>query len=229
VPLLSHARLGRYSGEDFIRFSDQGGNAENYGMFRTLLQETPIEDLNQIVARFDGLHQALKRADGVLTANADGDTSTNFQPAYDAIAELKLAVKKFIPEPEVEATGQGDSDGAPAASGGGGGGPSAGFSGGISSRRDVERAIDAICSYYERNEPGSPVPFVLRRAREWISLDFMAVLEDIAPGGIDEAAKILKSLRVAPSSSAGWNDGASSASSDEGWSSSTSNSDDGWS
>jgi type VI secretion system protein ImpA len=69
------------------------------------------------------------------------------------------------------------------------------FSGAINSRADVVRAIDQICVYYERNEPGSPVPFVLRRAKDWISLDFMAMLEDIAPGSLDEATKVLKSQR----------------------------------
>jgi hypothetical protein len=37
------------------------------------------------------------------------------------------------------------------------------------------------------------VPFILRRAREWSTLDFMAVLEDIAPGSLDEAGRVLRS------------------------------------
>jgi type VI secretion system protein ImpA len=229
VPLLSHPRLGRYSGEDLVRFADQGVNADGYGMFRALLEETPVEDLEALAAQVDGLLQAIRRADTVLTANAEGDTSTNFQPTYTSLGDLAKAVKSYLPEPEVESAGDDDGWSESGSSGGNTGGGGAGFTGGIGSRRDVERALDAICAYYARNEPGSPVPFVLRRAREWISLDFMAVLEDIAPGGIDEAGKILKSTRVASSSSAGWDDGASSSSSDDSWSSSSSDSDDGWS
>jgi predicted component of type VI protein secretion system len=66
--------------------------------------------------------------------------------------------------------------------------------------------IDAIAEYYARCEPGSPVPFALRRARDWVSLDFLSVLEDIAPNSIDEARRVLKNGRS--------NDGSDSWSSD---------------
>ena len=57
------------------------------------------------------------------------------------------------------------------------------------------RAIDAIAEYYARKEPGSPVPFALRRARDWVSLSFLEVLEDIAPNSLDEARRVLTNGR----------------------------------
>jgi type VI secretion system protein ImpA len=171
-----------------------------------LIEATPVEDIERIVARIAALKDALRRTDGALTAHAESDTSTNFQPAYDMVERLRKAVSAQLPG-EAEPVESGDL--AAPSSGGGqsaaSGGPA--FSGGINSRADVVRAIDAICAYYERNEPGSPVPFVLRRARDWISLDFMAVLEDIAPGSLDEATKVLKSQRSntgGESDSSGW-------------------------
>lgn len=222
---IAHPRLGRYSGADFVRFADEGSSAENYGMFRALLEETPVEDLESIHASIVAIKDALKRADSILDANAEGDTSANFAPTYQTLDELAKAVKSFLPEPEPE---PGEIAAGESGSRGGQGGSSESFSGGINNRRDVERALDGICAYYAKHEPGSPVPFALRRAKEWISLDFMAVLEDIAPGGIEEAGKILKSVRVASDSSASWDSGTSS-SSDAGWSSSSSSDDDGWS
>jgi type VI secretion system protein ImpA len=65
------------------------------------------------------------------------------------------------------------------------------LSGSVNSREDVLRALDAIGDYYRRKEPGSPVPVVLQRAREWVNLDFLAVLADIAPNGLDEAKRVL--------------------------------------
>jgi type VI secretion system protein ImpA len=192
--IVSHARLGSFSGADFIRFNDEGSAAENFGLFRALVEATPIEDLEAIVARIAALGTALRRADSALTSHAGDDTSINFQPAYDTIERLRKAVSAQLPTGADEAQ---PDDFAIQADGGGQPAPVSGksFAGAINSRADVVRAIDQICAYYERNEPGSPVPFVLRRAKDWISLDFMAMLEDIAPGSLDEATKVLKSQR----------------------------------
>lgn len=230
VPLIEHPRLGRYTGEEFIRFFDEGSGADGFGMFRAMIDAASDEDLQQIKVRLDGLRDAISRTDKVLTAQAEGDTATNFQPTYDAIDRIRRAVAAVLPhEAGAEANavttsaddGWGASASTPTASPQGG--PS--FSGGISSRDDVARAIDAICAYYLRHEPASPVPYALRRAKEWISLDFMAVLEDIAPGGLDEAVRVLKSGRTSDNGLSGWDDsssagagsGASAASSDSNW------------
>ena len=233
VPVLSHARLGSYSGLDFQRFLDEGGSAENYGMFRALLDETPGEQLTELVGRIDSLTEAIRRADRVMTDNAEGDTSTNFDPTYEVLKKLRRAVAAFAPEDKVEEPVE-EAPAETAKSGGqtgksGQDGP--GFSGAITNRSEVVRALDAICAYYSKFEPNSPVPLALRRVREWTSLDFMAVLEDIAPGGITEAGLVLKSQR-SPGSSAGsdnssWgNDGGGSGSG--GSQSSSSSNDDGW-
>lgn len=50
----------------------------------------------------------------------------------------------------------------------------------------VIRHIDEICEYYERVEPSSPVPILLKRARRLVGKSFVEVLKDIAPGGLME-------------------------------------------
>lgn len=57
----------------------------------------------------------------------------------------------------------------------------------IGSREEAIRMLDKICDYFERYEPSSPVPFLLKRARKWITKDFMAILNDLAPGGAEQA------------------------------------------
>lgn len=229
IPLIEHPRLGRYNGADFERFADQGSKAENFGMFRALMDATDAEALQQVVDRLDAVRGALRRVDAVLTNNADGDTGTNFSPTYEALDKIRRAVAKNLPS--VAETGGdvgSDSDSGQGSVSSGGGNSSSGpaFSGGINSRDDVVRALDAISAYYVRQEPSSPVPFALRRAREWISLDFMAVLQDIAPGSLDEAARVLKSGRSS-SDSGDWGGAAAPEAEGDAWSSPSS--DDGWS
>ncbi len=57
----------------------------------------------------------------------------------------------------------------------------------IASREDVVRTLDRICEYFDRYEPSSPVPFLLKRARNLVNKDFMAILRDLAPGGTEQA------------------------------------------
>lgn len=192
VVLIEHPRLGVYTGADFERFRLNGDSEDGYGMFRALLAETPEDDLQAVIDRLGGISDSIRRADTVMTANADGDTATNFQPTYEAIDSLRQGVAAFMNTPTVEMAAD-DGYGMAAPSGGGGApmpsGP--GFTGGINSREDVIKALDAIGLYYKTKEPASPVPFALRRARDWVSLNFLQVLEDIAPNSLDEARRVL--------------------------------------
>jgi type VI secretion system protein ImpA len=206
VMLIEHPRLGSYSGADFKRFHEGGDSEDGYGMFRALLEETPDEDLQALVDRIQSITAAIRRADAVLTANAGDDTGTNFQPTYDAISEIVAAVRVFMRAASAES---GETAGSAAAgdqdagenSGDSGRGEAGGASlGAINSRDDVLRAIDAINSYYARREPGSPVPFALRRARDWVSLSFLEVLEDIVPNSLDDARRVLMNGRNRESS-----------------------------
>jgi len=57
---------------------------------------------------------------------------------------------------------------------------------GIASQADVILRLDEICDYYQRVEPSSPLPILLKRARRLVGKSFADVLKDIAPGGLSE-------------------------------------------
>jgi type VI secretion system protein ImpA len=76
------------------------------------------------------------------------------------------------------------------AAGTAGGGAAAPISGEVNTREDAIRMIDKICSYYERNEPSSPVPLLLQRAKRLVSKDFMDVIRDLTPDGVTQAESI---------------------------------------
>ncbi len=59
--------------------------------------------------------------------------------------------------------------------------------GDIASREDVIRMLDKICDYFSRYEPSSPVPFLLKRAKNLVTKDFMELMLDLAPGGAEQA------------------------------------------
>ena len=64
------------------------------------------------------------------------------------------------------------------------------IAGDINSREDVVKQIDRICKYYENNEPSSPVPLVLNRAKKLVTMDFMAIIKDMSPDSLKAIASL---------------------------------------
>ncbi len=62
--------------------------------------------------------------------------------------------------------------------------------GAINSPVDVRMALDRIIEYYAKSEPSSPLPLLLQRARRLVGADFMTIMKDIAPSGIDNVKTI---------------------------------------
>ncbi len=63
----------------------------------------------------------------------------------------------------------------------------------ISNRHDIIRILDQICQYYQTNEPASPVPLLLKRAKKLVDKDFIEIIKDLTPASIDQI-KIISGL-----------------------------------
>jgi type VI secretion system protein ImpA len=44
--------------------------------------------------------------------------------------------------------------------------------------------------YYARHEPSSPLPILLKRAKRLVGADFMEIINDLAPSGVDNVKLI---------------------------------------
>ncbi len=60
----------------------------------------------------------------------------------------------------------------------------------IHCREDAIEGLDKIIRWFERYEPSSPLPMLLRRAKRLSSLSFMEILRDISPDGLNQAVVI---------------------------------------
>lgn len=186
--IATHPRLGSYSGADFERFERNGDAEPDYGMFRAAMNEIEPVEIASAVEYLDRIKASLKRTDAFFADQTDGD-GPNFQATYETLDQIRRAVAVYTGSVASDA----DKDEANADAGSiderraGAGG----MSGRIETRDDVVRALDSIADYYRRKEPSSPVPVALQRARHWVMLDFLAILEDIAPGSMDEAKRVL--------------------------------------
>lgn len=64
--------------------------------------------------------------------------------------------------------------------------PASGLPGQITSRAEVERALDMIIAFYEATEPSSPLPHLAKRLRKMVPMNFVQLMEEIAPSGLKE-------------------------------------------
>ncbi len=74
---------------------------------------------------------------------------------------------------------------APRRAGGGGG-----LSGAVETAADAKAALDRVIEYFKRYEPSSPVPIILERAKRLVGADFMAIMKDMAPLGLENVRMI---------------------------------------
>lgn len=59
------------------------------------------------------------------------------------------------------------------------------LTGEITSQAEVQATLDRIMAYYARQEPSSPVPLLLARAKRLVGADFMTIMQDMAPSGLE--------------------------------------------
>ena len=197
VVVVEHARLGRFTGEDVQRFANEGDQAEGIGMFRAALADTDSDELAETLDQLDSIRSALGRIDSVLIDKAEDTTGTNFSPAYDALDTIRRTLGQLTGMGGGEAVAAPANDSTPSAPGGdsrpvsAAAGSAPNGSGRVESRGDATRALEAVIDYYNRSEPGSPIPVILNRAKSWVHMDFLSILSDIAPESVKEARRVL--------------------------------------
>jgi type VI secretion system protein ImpA len=60
----------------------------------------------------------------------------------------------------------------------------------LQNRHDVIQTLNAICDYYKKHEPSSPVPHLLERCQRLAMLDFMEIVKDLAPDALPKVELI---------------------------------------
>ena len=65
------------------------------------------------------------------------------------------------------------------------------LAGQVLSRTDALRAIEMVCDYLDRAEPGNPAQLLLRRAARLINQNFLQLMKELAPDALNEVAKLM--------------------------------------
>lgn len=145
-------------------------------------------DLDELAATAEASRAALAEADAIVAFLRDrvsAGTAPDLSPLRDEVAEIAATVSKYLAERGVGAGADGQDQAT-----GGGEAVAGGALGQIQSREDAVRTIDRVSEYFRKNEPSSPVPLLLQRAKRLVAKDFMEILQDLAPDGLAQAQVI---------------------------------------
>jgi type VI secretion system protein ImpA len=188
-PIVSNRQHGRFSLRDV---EIAGGQTTPVGdedradpaQIDAAFSATPLEELKALAEALDGALTALAAIESAMRTASNGQ----FVPTFDTLAlqfkKIAAAVRaRMAVHPSASAADAGEaapSEGAAAA-------PGAMAVGAIRSRQDAIRALEAAAEFFRRNEPSSPIPLFLDRAKRLVSKDFLEVLADVAPDALPQA------------------------------------------
>lgn len=149
-------------------------------------QDTAEDELLGFYTAAEAALGHIETVDGVFSEKTPGQG-----PSLDALIKMLRRIVGILAKAAGVGAETASSDGDTANAGGGaageGGGSATGggIPGQIGSRQDVIAALDKIIDYYNRNEPSSPLPVLLLRARKLVGADFLTIVSDMAPLGVE--------------------------------------------
>jgi type VI secretion system protein ImpA len=187
-PIVSHRQHGRFSIRDLDLVSGDvqpsGNEAKpDEAQIKAAFDATALDELKKLQDTVDTALTAIKSID---TAMRDANGAA-FAPSFESLSTQFKKMSAFVrarvaAHPENASAAPQDGE---AASGDAGGVVMR--VGAIRSRQDAIRALDAAAEFFRQNEPSSPIPLFLERAKRLVSKDFLEVLADVAPDALPQA------------------------------------------
>jgi type VI secretion system protein ImpA len=190
TPLTNSVRMGRFSAADVLR--SQAGTPgpdkkppPSAQQISSAFKDTNPDDLKSLAQHLSEAIDLTGKLDDSLTKAVGATKAANLEPLQKELKEVQKLLGPYLPEgtlpaseEAVEAGGEAQAPGARA------------VDGEIRTRADVVRTLDRICGYYEKQEPSSPVPYLLKRAKRLVEKNFLDIINDLSPDALDQIGKI---------------------------------------
>lgn len=196
APLAQSPRLGKFGLRDVAIASGKAPAPANptkpvadEKTINAAFDDTPPEQLKAVNDAAGQCVTAIREVERLLTERVGAGKAPDLSEFRVALTDAAAVTAKYmlkrglIPTAgtekgtDVSNPGDGSNSGVSNSQSSGGGGE-------IRSTQDVIATLDRICNYYERNEPSSPVPLLLKRARRLVAKSFMEIVRDLSPDAL---------------------------------------------
>jgi type VI secretion system protein ImpA len=178
VPLVAARGIGSFSFNDWQAAGY--GNSETLSEIEGAFGKTDPASLDEASVAIASCLDALGSIDVSIRARVEPGEMIRLDPLREALTRVKSVIDDHRPwragTAETGASAEGDL-------------PKR-MAGEITSRADVIGRLDHICQWYRSNEPSSPVPVMLERAKQMVSRDFLTLLMELAPDGTSQFRNI---------------------------------------
>jgi type VI secretion system protein ImpA len=186
MPLVASARVGRYSYKDVLVATNKlpapagQGDAPSFAAIEAAFQDAPLEDVQGTAAEFGRALEAIAGIERAFASRVGAARGVSFSQLASVLKGGHQTVTEQLAKKVSQAVD--DAGGAVASAAGA---PQQ-APGTIRTRDDVVKMLDKLCEYFDRNEPSSPVPILLRRAKRLINKSFMDIVRDMASNGVSQ-------------------------------------------
>jgi type VI secretion system protein ImpA len=190
APILRHAQLGAVSIRDIEIATGQLAPVEgetatmDESQLHALLTASELDELQALSAQLDQAVQSLKAIESAMRDQGGSEAAPEFDSLSVPLARTLNLLNDHL---STRAPAAGEAAGAAAGNGAAVAGGGAVAVGAIRTRDDATRALDAVATFFRTNEPSSPIPLLLERAKRLVAKDFLEVLAELAPEALGPA------------------------------------------
>ena len=190
LPLVSSRQHGTFSLRDIDVATGQtpprdGEAPPDESRINAAFVAMPIEELSALQQRVSGALAATREVDVAMGTHGGPDAVPDFAPLTTPLGRMGRVLRAHV----AARTGSADEGSGAADTGSVEGGRTVAV-GAIRSRDDAIRALDAVAEYFRRNEPSSPVPLFVDRAKRLVSKNFLEVLADVVPDALPQVRSV---------------------------------------
>ena len=202
LPLATTPRTGPVAWRDLAVLHgslepEPGRERMSEAAVRAAFAGTDKARLALLTGSIDGALADLAAIPAAFDAQAGAGTGPDYQNSIKLLRDIRKELTRFEALAEDSAERAAESEAPePAGDGGGDAGPAAprgrgaasiqGISS-LSNREDALHALELAAGYFRSNEPSSPLPLLIDRAKRLATLDFLEILRDMAPDGVMQA------------------------------------------
>ncbi len=193
VPLCNSVQMGKFSLRDIqiakgeIAVSDdQKAKAPDMSVIDAAFQDTATDELLITSQATQESIEHIAAIMSVFSERASDGQTPDVSGFRGVLGNIQKRVQEYLAK---RGHGEAVDEGA-AAAGGVKEKGAISLSGDIQSAQEALLALDKVIQYFERHEPSSPVPLLLRRAQRLVSKSFLEVVKDFCPDGMNQVEMI---------------------------------------